>query len=173
MTSKSNSMKILLTGATGYIGKRVLLSLVKQDYQIVCCTRDKKRFNPPKSIIDNIEVIEVDLLKKETLANIPKDIDAAYYLVHSMSSSKDYTKLEYESACNFRETIDQTSAKQVIYLSGIVNEVNYQNIFPPEKMWKKNFKKVTTTSPHFVQELSLVQEVLPLKSLETWLKNFL
>ena len=115
-------MKILLTGSTGYIGKRVLLSLVKKDYQIVCCTRDKKRFNPPKSIIDNIEVIEVDLLKKETLANIPKDIDAAYYLVHSMSSSTDYTKLEFESACNFREAIDQTSAKQVIYLSGIVNE---------------------------------------------------
>lgn len=115
-------MKILLTGATGYIGKRVLLSLVQQGYHVVCCTRDKNRFNPPKSIIDKIDVIEVDLLKKETLKNIPKDIDAAYYLVHSMSSSKDYKKLEYESACNFREAINQTKAQQVIYLSGIVNE---------------------------------------------------
>lgn len=115
-------MKILLTGATGYIGKRVLLSLVQQGYHVVCCTRDKNRFNPPKSIIDKIDVIEVDLLKKETLKNIPQDIDAAYYLVHSMSSSKDYKKLEYESACNFREAINQTKAQQVIYLSGIVNE---------------------------------------------------
>lgn len=115
-------MKILLTGSTGYIGKRLLLALVKEGHHVVCCTRDKNRFNPPKSIVSHLEIIEVDLLKPETLSNIPKDIDAAYYLVHSMSSSDDYIQLEHYSACNFREALNKTTAKQVIYLSGIVNE---------------------------------------------------
>ncbi len=81
-------MKVLLTGATGYIGKRLLPVLVDQGYHVICCVRDKKKFHPEESIKEKIEVIEVDLTKKETLGNIPADIDFAYYLVHSMSTSK-------------------------------------------------------------------------------------
>lgn len=115
-------MKILLTGATGYIGKRLLIELVNNGHDVVCCTRDKNRFNPPASLLKNIEVIEVDFLEKETLKNIPNDIDGAYYLMHSMSSSTDYEKLELISAINFRETLNQTKVQHVIYLSGIINE---------------------------------------------------
>lgn len=114
-------MKILLTGATGYIGKRLLPVLIDNGYQVVCGVRDLKRFNPPDSLKRNIEVVEFDLLDKETLSNIPKDIDGAYYLIHSMSSSKDYEKLEHESAVNFKEAMNKTSVKHVVYLSGIVN----------------------------------------------------
>lgn len=114
-------MKVLLTGATGYIGKRLLPVLVDQGYYVICCVRDKKKFHPEEPIRERIEVIEVDLNKKETLVNIPGDIDFAYYLVHSMSTSKEYETLEKESAINFREALNKTNAKQVIYLSGIVN----------------------------------------------------
>ncbi len=117
-------MKVLLTGANGYIGKRILPLLVNKGHHVICCVRDKTRFNPPKSIIKNISVIEVDLLKSATLSAIPNDIDAAYYLVHSMSTSKDYKNLEEKSAKKFQEKISLTSAKHVIYLSGIVNESN-------------------------------------------------
>jgi len=115
-------MKILLTGATGYIGKRLLPELISQGHQVVCCVRDKNRFNPPSSLLKNIEVIEVDFLDKASLNQIPKDIDGAYYLMHSMSTSSDYEKLELLSAKNFREAIDKTKANHVIYLSGIINE---------------------------------------------------
>ncbi len=115
-------MKILLTGATGYIGKRLLIDLVNNGHDVVCCTRDKNRFNPPSSLLKNIEVIEIDFLEEETLKNIPNDIDAAYYLMHSMSASTDYEKLELISATNFRETLNQTKVQHVIYLSGIINE---------------------------------------------------
>ena len=114
-------MKVLLTGATGYIGKRLLPVLVDQGYDVICCVRDKKKFHPEEPIKERIDVIEVDLNKKETLANIPRDIDFAYYLVHSMSTSKKYEELEKESAINFREELNKTTVKQVIYLSGIVN----------------------------------------------------
>ena len=114
-------MKILLTGATGYIGKRILPVLIKNGHDVVCCVRDKNRFNPPSSIESKIEIIEVDLLKPETLKNIPLDIEGAFYLVHSMSSSKDYGNLELKSAKNFRDHIDKTAINHVVYLSGIVN----------------------------------------------------
>lgn len=115
-------MKILLTGATGYIGKRLLPILIENGHHVVCSVRDKKRFNPPQSINQFITVIEVDFLDEVSLNKIPKDIDAAYYLIHSMSSSADYQVLEQNAATNFKNAINKTNAKQVIYLSGIVNE---------------------------------------------------
>ncbi|MEQ8551069.1 MAG: SDR family oxidoreductase [Cyclobacteriaceae bacterium] len=115
-------MKILLTGATGYIGQRLLPTLVGAGHTVVCCVRDRKRFNPSESLIDKIEIVEADLLDKQSLSNIPQDIDAAYYLVHSMSASSDYEELEKKSAKNFTRAINDTQAKQVIYLSGIVND---------------------------------------------------
>jgi len=116
-------MRILLTGATGYIGKRLLPVLVKKGYTVICCVRDINRFNPPESLKSKIEVIQVDLLDKDSLKNIPKDIDGAYYLVHSMSNAGDYDKLEKLSAINFRNAINKTKLKHLIYLSGILNEV--------------------------------------------------
>jgi uncharacterized protein YbjT (DUF2867 family) len=115
-------MKILLTGANGYVGKRLLSILVNQGHRVVCCVRDLNRFSPPKTYSDSIEVIQVDLLDKQSLNNIPSDIDGAYYLVHSMSSSDDYEALEKKSAINFREALNRTKVKHVLYLGGIVND---------------------------------------------------
>jgi uncharacterized protein YbjT (DUF2867 family) len=116
-------MKILLTGATGYIAQRLLPVLLSRGHEVVCCVRDKIRFNSEKYNSTALTVVEVDFLKKDTLGNIPVDIDAAYYLIHSMSSLKgDFEELEKISAENFKESIRNTKARQVIYLSGIVNE---------------------------------------------------
>ena len=115
-------MKVLLTGANGYIGKRLLPVLVDRGYQVVCCVRETNRFNPPVSLQEKIEVIEVDFLKKSSLDKIPEEIDGAYYLIHSMSSSTDYDQLERDAAKNFREAVAQTSVQHVVYLSGIINE---------------------------------------------------
>ncbi|WP_106794287.1 SDR family oxidoreductase [Aquimarina sp. Aq78] len=117
-------MKILLTGATGYIGKRILPLLVNKGHHVVCCVRDTSRFHPPQSLSASISVLEIDLLDASSLSKIPDDIDVAYYLVHSMSTSDDYKSLEQKSAINFRNTLSNTTVKQVIYLSGIVNESN-------------------------------------------------
>ncbi|AWG23406.1 epimerase [Flavobacterium faecale] len=117
-------MKILLTGATGYIGKRILPALVDAGHEVICCVRDAKRFHPPASLIDQIAIIEIDLLDKKSLDRIPKDIDGAYYLVHSMSASSDYEVLEQQSAENFRDALANTNVKHLVYLSGIVNETD-------------------------------------------------
>jgi len=117
-------MKILLTGATGYIGKRLLPVLIEKGHKVVCCVRDKNRF-PSEGIYKhpNISLFEVDFLKEISISNDVKDIDAAYYLIHSMSTNvKDFSSLEETSANNFVNFIKQTSAKQIIYLGGITNE---------------------------------------------------
>ncbi|MFH5832098.1 SDR family oxidoreductase [Halalkalibaculum sp. DA384] len=115
-------MKILLTGATGYIGKRLLPVLLDKGHVVVCCVRDKQRFDTSKYSQDQLEVVELDFLKPDTLNAIPKDIDAAYYLIHSMSAAgDDFEELEKKSAQNFRDRLRQTDVQQVIYLGGIVN----------------------------------------------------
>ena len=118
-------MKILLTGVTGYIGKRLLIQLLEEGHHIVCSVRDKNRFGLKlfKDKIDQIEVIENDFLDEATLNNIPKDIEVAYYLIHSMSSSDgDFKEKEKTSADNFRTALEKTDVKQVIFLTGIINE---------------------------------------------------
>ncbi len=116
-------MKILLTGTTGYIGKRLLTVLLEQGHHIVCCVRDKQRFEPPSTSSERLTIVEVDFLKKSTLKNIPTDIDVAYYLIHSMSASvEDFEALEKRSAIHFRDSLQETNVKQVIYLSGIIND---------------------------------------------------
>lgn len=134
-------MKILLTGATGYIGKRILPVLVSKGYDVVCCVRDKSRFNPPKSLKEKISVIEIDLLKTSSLSKIPKDIDVAYYLVHSMATADNYKLLEQKSAVNFRDRLSRTEVKQVIYLSGIVNESNLSVHLSSRKTVERELEK--------------------------------
>lgn len=116
-------MKILLTGTTGYIGKRLLPILLNDGHEVICCVRDKNRFDPSQYNSPRLRVIELDFLEQESMKNIPEDIEVAYYLIHSMSSSvQDFDVMEETSARNFRDRMQQTSVKQVIYLSGIANE---------------------------------------------------
>ncbi len=115
-------MKILLTGATGYIGKRLLPVLIDAGYHVVCAVRDPKRFNPAACLLPNISIVKADLLNSESLEAIPKDISGAYYLVHSMSNNTNYEELERRSAINFRNYLNSTKVEHVLYLGGIINE---------------------------------------------------
>ena len=116
-------MKILLTGATGYIGKRLLPLLMENGNEVVCCVRDKARLTVDPDWADRIKVIEVDFLQKKSLKEIPKNIDGAYYLVHSMTSTaKGFDLAEAISAHNLKDYLNTTKIKHVVYLSGIAND---------------------------------------------------
>lgn len=115
-------MKLLITGTTGYIAQRLLPKLHAEGHQFVCCVRDLNRIPPKLKHLSNTEFIEVDFLKNQTIS-LPKNIDAAYYLIHSMSTSNSsFDSLEQTCARNFKAMIEATDCKQVIYLSGISNE---------------------------------------------------
>ncbi|MCW3168189.1 SDR family oxidoreductase [Chryseobacterium sp. 09-1422] len=117
-------MKIFLTGATGYIGKRLLIQLLNGGHEVICSVRDKKRFDlsPYQNYEKQLSVIEHDYNDATTLSPVDDDIEIAYYLIHSMSANADFSKAEKISAKNFAATIEKTNCKQVIYLTGIVND---------------------------------------------------
>jgi uncharacterized protein YbjT (DUF2867 family) len=115
-------LKILLTGLTGYIGKRLLPVLLEGGHEVHSIVRDKSRVPEELLHLKNHSVQEGDLLEPEKLAALPKDFDIAYYLVHSMGATqKGFQSIEEVSANNFVEFAETTSLKQIIYLSGLSN----------------------------------------------------
>ncbi len=114
--------KILVSGATGFVGKRLILYLLEQGHQIYALCRIKGTTVFPEEK-PNLHYIWGDLRNPETLENIPSEIDAAYYLVHSMSEIvSDLTKVELEVAEHFVNSLKNTKVKQLIYLGGIIND---------------------------------------------------
>ena len=116
-------MRILLTGANGYIGKRLLQVLIEAGHTVICCVRDRNRFNSELVEHPNVRVVEVDFLYPPEVDALPQKIDVAYYLIHSMAASIDnFGNLESLAAENFKHYMNFTTVKQVVYLSGIVND---------------------------------------------------
>lgn len=115
-------MKILITGTTGYIAKRLVLKLLEAGHELVCCVRDLNRIPDEIEYQENIEFIKVDFLDIDSTV-FPEDIDVAYYLIHSMATNvTDFEDLEQRCAKNFKTLVEKTACKQVLYLSGIVND---------------------------------------------------
>lgn len=138
-------MKILVTGATGYIGKRIIPLLIEQGHTVICAVRGKLRSEKRYSEEDNVQVIEVDFLNEDTLENIPKDIDAAYYLIHSMSNSiSRFQQMENDCAINFKTALEKTDCKQVIYLSGITNDTKLSK----HLLSRKNVENILNSSKY-------------------------
>ncbi|MGZ5197235.1 MAG: NAD(P)H-binding protein, partial [Kaistella sp.] len=136
-------MKIFLTGVTGYIGKRLLIQLLEEGHTVVCSVRDSKRFSTKlfQNHLNQLKIVENDFLDDSTLQNIPEDIDYAYYLIHSMSSSEgDFEEKEKISAENFKHALEKTSVKQVIFLTGIVNQEKLSKHLQSRKMVEESLQ---------------------------------
>jgi len=132
-------MKILLTGANGYIGMRLLPLLLDEGHEIICAVRNKERLSIDPETRSKITIIEIDFLEAVEEGKIPIDIDVAYFLIHSMSTStRDFDEMEAKTAYNFNSYINKTKVEQVIYLSGIVNDENLS-----KHLWsRKNVEEI-------------------------------
>ena len=115
--------KFLIAGANGYVGSRLSYRLAEEGHNVVALVRSKDRFFIPDSLVDRINVIECDLLKRQSLDKIPRDLECAYYLVHSMSSQeKRFFDLEEQSAVNFTDAIENTIS---YHKPNFENDINY------------------------------------------------
>lgn len=109
-------MKVLLTGSTGYIGRRLKQKFLNdENVELKLLVRNKKSVSVQHS---NIEIIEGDTFNKESLKEALKDVEVAYYLIHSLSN-ENYKNLDKISAQNFLEIASECGVKRIIYLGGL------------------------------------------------------
>ena len=110
---------ILVTGATGYIGGRLVPRLLAQDRQVRCMVRDAKRLTA-RPWASDVEVVEADALEPASLDTALSGIDTAYYLIHSMgTSAKGFEDRDRVAAENFATAAERAGVKHIIYLGGL------------------------------------------------------
>ncbi len=117
-------MNILVTGANGYIGLRLLRALLECGHHVTAVVRDPARFPTENFAADGprLQLATADFLDPSSLAELPANIDAAYYLIHSMGGGGDFAEREQECATNFAHAAARHGWRRIIYLSGLVRE---------------------------------------------------
>jgi len=109
--------RILLTGANGYIGRRLKHALItKNDIQLRLMVRNAASLSP--SIQEHTEIVTADVLNPDTLDNALKGIDVAYYLIHGLNHGN-FREIDKRSAQNFVEACIRQNVKTIIYLGGL------------------------------------------------------
>jgi uncharacterized protein YbjT (DUF2867 family) len=109
---------ILLTGATGYVGGR-LLPLLEERYRVRCLSRRPE--NLQVRVGETTEVVKGDVLNAESLTAALAGVDTAFYFVHSMGAKSDFEDEDRRAASNFAKAAGEASVRRIIYLGGLGN----------------------------------------------------
>jgi uncharacterized protein YbjT (DUF2867 family) len=111
-------MHALVFGASGYIGTNLVPRLLAENYRVRAAARNRKVLEARDWT--DIELVEADALKPETLDVALADIDVAYYLVHSMAAGRHFGQLDIQAADNFAQAAQRAGIKRIVYLGGLV-----------------------------------------------------
>lgn len=116
--------KILLTGPTGFIGKRLLYRLDERGWKVRCLVRRSEALQLTAPLFHDPEIVYADLLDPDSLSGALEGVDAAYYLVHSMGGRSIRQTLAFEekdrqAARNFVNAADRAGLSRIIYLGGL------------------------------------------------------
>ena len=107
--------KVLVAGATGFIGTRLVTALLAEDYHVRCMVR-----RPGTPLPDRAEQAVGDLLEPATLAAAFAGVDTAYYLVHSMAAGRaGFERRDRQAAVHFTAAAERSGVRRVIYLGGL------------------------------------------------------
>jgi uncharacterized protein YbjT (DUF2867 family) len=111
-------MKILITGATGYIGGLLVPELLDKGHDLRVLVRDPSRLNG-RIWNKQVEIVTGDVLDRDSLQPALQDVHTAYYLIHSMKSGVDFHQRDREAAHNFGQVAKQTGVQRIVYLGGL------------------------------------------------------
>ena len=111
-------MRVLVTGATGFVGGRLVPALVEAGHEVVALVRDPERYDAPPGVT----VRSGDLLQPGSFETALEGVEAAYYLVHSMRAGEDYAERDRRAAHNFAKAADEHGVDRVVYLGGLGEE---------------------------------------------------
>jgi len=109
--------RVLLTGATGYIGGRLLRRFEQRGRSVRCLVRQPARLGPTSTT----DVVVGDCLDERTLDRALADIDIAYYLVHSMAAGRDFAEADRRAAENFGRAAARAGVRRIVYLGGLID----------------------------------------------------
>jgi uncharacterized protein YbjT (DUF2867 family) len=109
---------VLVTGATGYIGGRLVPALLEAGYRVRTLVRDAKRLQG-RPWSDQVEVVEGDALRPETLAPAMEGVWVAYYLIHSLTDTREYQERDRRVAHDFGQAAHDAGIERIIYLGGL------------------------------------------------------
>src|SRR5579862_5428372 len=109
----------LLTGATGYVGGRLLRRLERDGLQVRCLCRDPEALR--WRVAPGTEVVRGDLLEPASLGAALSGVDTAFYLVHSMRAGPEFESQEQQSAENFAQAAREAGIRRIIYLGGLAH----------------------------------------------------
>jgi uncharacterized protein YbjT (DUF2867 family) len=113
-----DSPRILVTGATGYIGGRLVPRLLEMGFRVRCMVRDPSRLQG-RPWHDAAEIVAGDVLQPETLAPALEGVATAYYLVHSLGAGADFHARDLRAARNFGQAARAAGVDRIIYLGGL------------------------------------------------------
>ena len=108
---------VLLTGATGYVGGRLLRALAERGRRVRCLARRSEALAARAP--SNTEVVQGDCLRRETLDPALAGVHTAYYLVHSMAAGAAFEEQDRAAARNFGEAARAAGVRKIIYLGGL------------------------------------------------------
>ncbi len=113
-------MKVLVTGATGYVGSRLVPELLRRGHAVVGTHTSVSPRTTPWA--EEVQWRRMDVLDPHQAVATVRDVDAVVYLVHGMSDS-DFSQTDREAAENVRAAVDRADVARVVYLSGIIPEI--------------------------------------------------
>ena len=118
--NKFDNQLIMLTGATGYVGGRLLKILEQRGYRVRCMARRPDILT--SRVSTSTQVVEGNVLDINSMQVALKGVRVAYYLIHSMSSEGSFEEIDRKAAHNFGEVAKAAGVERIIYLGGLGND---------------------------------------------------
>ncbi len=114
-------MNLLITGATGYVGGRLVPRLLEDGHSLRCLVRDPDRLKG-RPWLETVEVVKGDVLTSDDLDQAMRGIDTAYYLIHSLGGGDGYAERDLQAARAFARAAETAGVKRILYLGGLAKE---------------------------------------------------